>query len=285
MVNMRSNVTLNDRNHNHRRAYLSIGNNSLTVTKIEYSNPKIETGLDGFKIVHISDLHNHRFGASQSKLVLAVWEQRPDIIVVTGDSIDRRRTDIKAAMEFYDQAVMIAPVCFVTGNHEELSGRYDEFKTRLISAGVCILENRLVTLNHKGSLIKLIGLSDACSFGFVTKLEAPKALSSIRNTLKDLTIGDSCFSILLTHRPEFIDIYSECGVDLVLSGHAHGGQVRLPFIGGLFAPGQGVFPRYTSGIYYAGKTAMVVSRGLGNSIFPLRMFNPPDIVSLTLTSK
>lgn len=273
----------NSHNLYHRRAYASIGNNSLKTTRIEYSCA-IDKRLSGFKIVHLSDLHNHRFGESQSKLVFAVREEKPDIIALTGDMIDRRRTDIDAAMEFIDKAAEIAPVYFVTGNHEELSRRYQEFSNRLLSSGVTVLDSSAANLDHNGAAFSLIGIADAVSFGYDSKNDS-QAAGRLRQTIKALSDKATHFKILLTHRPELIDIYSQCGIDLVICGHAHGGQARLPFIGGLLAPGQGMFPKYTSGLYHVKNTAMAVSRGLGNSTFPLRIFNPPEIISLTLVSE
>lgn len=274
----------NSRNPYHRRAYASIGNEALTTTRHEYYSDAIDKKLSGFKIVHLSDLHNRRFGESQSRLVFAVKEEKPDIIVLTGDMIDRRRTDIDAAMEFIEKAVGIAPVYFVTGNHEELSGRYKEFRQRLLYSGVTLLYNSAVTLEHNGAAFSLLGIADAVYFGY-SKKTGGEAGDLLNHTLKALADKAPRFKILLTHRPELIDIYSQCGIDLVICGHAHGGQVRLPFIGGLLAPGQGVFPKYTSGIYHVKNTSMAVSRGLGNSTFPLRIFNPPEIISLTLLSE
>lgn len=271
------------RNALHSRAYASIGNNSLMTTRLEYSCAEIDKELSGFKIVLISDLHNQTFGGKQSRLITAVREERPDMIALTGDIIDRRRTDIDAAMAFIDKAAGIAPLYFVSGNHEELSARYAEFKKRLLSSGVTVLENSFVTREYGGAAFRLIGISDAASFGYGSKRADMRAGERIKHILNTLVDKKSRLNILLSHRPELIDIYMECGIDLVICGHAHGGQVRLPFIGGLLAPAQGLFPRYTSGIYRAGNTAMALSRGLGNSTFPLRIFNPPEIVSIIFT--
>lgn len=271
------------RNALHRRAYAYIGNDSLSVTRADYTLPENAQGINGFKVAHISDLHNHVFGDGQAKLVYAVNNEHPDIIVITGDSIDRRRCDIDAAMAFISKAVNIAPVYFVTGNHEELSTHYSEFRARLEDAGVTVLANSFAALYRGETAFALIGLSDPEMLGNSIKKDGSDAKENIKLILKRITYDTGpCFKILLTHRPELIEIYSECGIDLVFAGHAHGGQVRLPFIGGLLAPAQGILPKYTSGIYRSGNTAMAVSRGLGNSTFPLRIFNPPEIISLTL---
>lgn len=274
------------RNPYHGRAYLSIGNNSISVTRLEYRSAKIDEDLSGFKIVHVSDLHNHKFGDNQYKLINRIREEHPDIIVVTGDLIDRRRIDINIAMAFIREAVKAAPVFYVTGNHEIKSSEYKELYLQLKTSGAAVMDNESKTMKYGGGGFELIGLRDASSFcSDPNTFDAP-AKEKILNKLKNLTNNKSSrLNVLLTHRPELIDIYSKCGADLVFSGHAHGGQMRLPFLGGLYAPGQGIPPKYTSGMYICGSTALVVSRGLGNSLFPLRIFNPPEIVALTLKNK
>ena len=144
------------------------------------------------------------------------------------------------------------------------------------SAGVIVLEDKAVQLERSGSLLTLIGLSDP-NFAIRNNLfnEVPAMIST---KLNDLTKDETNYTILLSHRPELFDTYVSCGVDLVLSGHAHGGQFRLPLIGGLVAPNQGFFPKYDAGLYTEGSTNMIVSRGIGNSIIPLRFNNRPEIV-------
>ncbi len=269
----------------HGRAYLSIGNNAIYVTRLEYCSEKAG-GLSGYKIIHISDLHNHEFGDGQYNLLCCVKNERPNIIVVTGDLIDKRRIDIKIAASFIKEAVKTAPVYYVTGNHEIRSDKYTELSLKLKLAGAVVMDNDSITIKHSSGEFELIGLKDASSFCFDPDTVDASAKEKIEDTLKrNVNLESPRLKILLTHRPEFIDIYSKCGIDIVFSGHAHGGQVRLPFIGGLFAPGQGVFPQYTSGMYTFGNTSMIVSRGLGNSLFPLRIFNPPEVVAITLKDK
>ncbi|MGI6746384.1 MAG: metallophosphoesterase [Acutalibacteraceae bacterium] len=246
-------------------------NNDLMVSSYEFYTDKIGTGFDGYRIVHISDLHNKKFGKNQSRILNVMREQKPDIIVITGDIVDGFRTKVEVALEFVSGAVKIAPVYYVSGNHElllsteELSLLLDGIKT----AGATILDNRATYIQRKEESLYLIGVNDGSN---------TDRLKNILNTLD--TQGN--LRILLAHRPEHIDSYSENKIDLVFSGHAHGGQVRLPFIGGLVAPEQGLFPKYTAGKYVLGETAMIISRGLGNSIIPIRVFNRPDIVVTVL---
>ena len=244
----------------------------IALTQINYTNKRLPSQFDGFRILHISDLHNVLFGPGQSYLLRRTREAAPDIIAVTGDLIDRRRTDIDAAMNYISRAVHIAPVYFVTGNHEMLSGRYTELSERLAECGVTILDDRCVEIERVGSRIAVAGVIDPVQ----------RHPEEYEHALEALYRGTSVdFKILLAHKPR-LSTYSRYDIDLALCGHAHGGQWRLPFIGGLYAPEQGVFPKFTSGMYKENGTAMIVSRGLGNSVFPIRMFNGPELVVVTL---
>lgn len=198
----------------------------------------------------------------------------PDIILITGDIIDSGDPDIEAAMDYVDTAVQIAPVYFVAGNHESRSGLYTVLSERLIAAGVILLDNQSVYLEKGDEQIAITGIQDPDFF---------KSDSAFIDTLATLENPD-CFSILLSHRPEMMEQYAEDGYDLVFAGHAHGGQIRFPFMSGIYAPDQGFFPEYSSGMYTVEDTSMIVSRGLGNSIIPLRIFNQPELVLVTLTS-
>ena len=230
------------------------------------------------KIDHLLDTY-----ARNTELIELLSEHEPDIIVITGDLIDAGHTDIEIAFDFIKQAVQIAPVYFVTGNHEANFSHYDQFKTGLEASGVTVLEDEAIQLVHNNEMITLIGLSDS---DFTIKgdmfNEAPAMVNTKLNSLID---DENSYTILLSHRPELFETYVCCGVDLVLCGHAHGGQFRLPFIGGLVAPNQGLFPKYDSGLYTDGKTNMVVSRGLGNSIIPFRFNNRPEVVLVELNTE
>ncbi|MGG7142638.1 metallophosphoesterase [Clostridium nigeriense] len=254
-------------------------NNSIVISNYNYESSEILSEFNNFKIVQISDLHNKNFGEEQSKLLEKVESLSPDIIVVTGDLIDRRKYNLDIAMNFINKAVEIAPIYYVSGNHEAWSGKYSEIKERLIEAGVNIIDDKNVEIKNGDERIHLLGLSDPA---FLTSNYIDGTdTSSIDRNLSNWSEIEG-FNILLSHRPELFDLYSKNNIDLVFSGHAHGGQIRIPFIGGLIAPNQGFFPKYTSGSYNSDKTTMFVSRGLGNSIFPLRVFNRPEVISVTL---
>ena len=256
------------------------GNTALMVNTITVSENQIPLEFSGFRIAQISDLHNAEFGEKNARLLNILSEKKPDIIVITGDLVDARHTDVSIALSFAEEAVQIAPVYYVTGNHEASLSQYEELKTGLESAGVIVLEDETVQLERSGSFLTLIGLSDP-NFAIRSNIfnEVPAMIST---KLNDLTKDETNYTILLSHRPELFDTYVSCGVDLVLSGHAHGGQFRLPLVGGLVAPNQGFFPKYDAGLYTEGRTNMIVSRGIGNSIIPLRFNNRPEIVLVEL---
>ena len=254
-------------------------NNIITVSNFNYSNSKIPEDFNDFKIVQISDLHNRLFGEKQSYLVKKIEDLNPDIIVITGDLIDRRKFDLNIAMEFIEKAVKIAPTYYVSGNHEAWSGEYFKIKESLIKNNVFIMDDSADYIFRKNSKIQIIGLQDpdflTSSYAEGTKIE------KLESKIHELSQDDN-FKVLLSHRPELFDIYSKNNIDIIFSGHAHGGQFRIPFIGGIVAPDQGLFPKYTSGQYNEGNSSMFVSRGIGNSIIPVRIFNPPEIISVTL---
>ena len=250
-------------------------------SSVTISGNQIPDSFSGFRIAQVSDLHNAEFGENNTELLQMLSENAPDIIVITGDLVDAGHTDIDIALNFVNEAVQIAPVYYVTGNHEASLPQYDEFKVALERIGTTVLEDRAIQLQRGSEQIMLIGLSDP---DFTMKGDIFGESSSMFCTkLESLTDSKSSYTILLSHRPELFETYVSCGVDLVFSGHAHGGQFRLPFIGGLIAPDQGLFPRYDAGLYTEGSTNMVVSRGLGNSIIPFRFNNRPEVVFVELS--
>ena len=250
-------------------------------SSITISGNRIPDSFSGFRIAQVSDLHNAEFGENNTELLQMLSANAPDIIVITGDLVDAGHTDIDVTLNFVNEAVRIAPVYYVTGNHEAALPQYDEFKAALERIGTIVLEDRAIQLQCGGEKITIIGLSDP---DFTMKGDIfGEASAMFRTKLESLTDSEGSYKILLSHRPELFETYVSCGVDLVFSGHAHGGQFRLPFIGGLIAPDQGLFPGYDAGLYTEGSTNMVVSRGLGNSIIPFRFNNRPEVVFVELS--
>lgn len=256
-----------------------VQNNALSVTEIKVRSDEIPEAFQGYTIVHLSDLHSKEFGDEQKTLVEKVRDLKPDVIFMTGDMIDANRYNEQATIDVVKQLSPHYPIYFVTGNHEAASGRFESFEKELQTHNVEILRNEYAKLTKDNQYIYVLGIDDPM-FQAGTEDE----VNVVRNGIKAAKEGTdpNGFHMLLSHRPEHFPAYIEANVDLVFSGHAHGGQVRLPFIGGLVAPGQGLFPEYTAGEYKEDNTSMVVSRGLGNSIIPQRICNRPEIVVVEL---
>ena len=248
-------------------------NKHLVITTYTYESEKLGADLDGYRIVQISDLHNAEFGKENKKLLETIRSCSPDIIVITGDLVDSNHTNVERAVAFVKEAVKIAPVYYVTGNHEywlDLSEN-EQMMQGILAAGAYDLDDEAVRIEKGDSSFMLAGLDD-------------QHLSD--ETLKNLLQEQKNeLSIVLAHEPQYLQNYANAGADLVLTGHAHGGQIRLPFVGGIVAPDQGFLPEYTSGKYNRADTEMIVSRGLGNSIIPVRLFNYPEVVCVELRCK
>ncbi len=255
--------------------WLVVTNIFVEVNTISVSYTNLPDAFDGFKIVQISDFHNAEYANDNAALIDDVSKVQPDIIAITGDFVDSDKTDIQVALEFAAALSRIAPCYYVTGNHEARLSfhKYKELEDGLLEVGVTVLRNREALIEKEGEQIAIIGLDDP-NFG---KKVTPQTIDRLNTT------GD--FSIVLAHRPEYFERYQSSTADLVLAGHAHGGQVRIPLVGGLLAPGQGLFPKYDAGLYQEGDFAMVVSRGIGNSAVPVRVNNQPEIVVIELNKE
>jgi hypothetical protein len=260
-------------------AYLYWENNHINLTEFQYESSRIPAAFDGFVIAQVSDLHNKNFGEYRDYLIEKLRQADPDIIVVTGDVVDRRRYDLDIALDFVKGASKIAPVYYVSGNHEAWLDEFGIAKVWLIEKGAIFMDDTLVTIKKGDSEIKLIGLSDPDFL--TTDYDQGTDVSKATKQLAAWADEDG-FKILLSHRPELMNLYDKNNIDLVFAGHTHGGQVRLPFLGGVVAPDQGFFPDYTAGRYDEGSTTMYVSKGLGNSLFPIRINDAPEIVVVRL---
>ena len=261
--------------------YLYYENNYLQVSNYTIESNKIPKDFDGFKIAQISDFHNTKSKKLTNDLVEEIKKTKPNIIVLTGDLVDSYKTNINVVISFVEKINDIAPIYYVTGNHEARIDNYDELKDKLEKNKVIILDGKLEIIKKDNSEINLIGIDDP-SFNFNTYRDDS---TIIQDSLVPIKYNKNNFNILLSHRPELIETYAKNNFDLVLSGHAHGGQIRIPFIGGLIAPNQGLFPKYTSGIYEMNNTKMIISRGIGNSVLPFRVNNRPELVVIKLKNK
>ena len=263
-------------------AWIIWGNTALGLNTYTISSSKLQQSFDGYRIAHVSDLHNAEMGKDNETLLTMLRDADPDMIAITGDLIDSRSTNVEIALNFIREAVKIAPCYYVTGNHEARVNEYDELKSGMEAAGVIVLEDARTEISLEGKTITLIGVNDP---SYQTDYLFGDSETVMNTKLEELHTENDGFTVLLSHRPELFDAYTDHGMDLVLSGHAHGGQFRLPFIGGLVAPNQGLFPEYDAGIYTDGNTNMLVSRGVGNSILPFRINNRPEVILIELQAE
>ena len=251
-------------------------NRSLQIEAFTYASPRLPEGFDGCTIVQLSDLHGASFGEDNAELIAAVAAQDPDLIFLTGDIQDRyRKTPASYTAAIGRAMAGIAPTYFVTGNHEWAFPDVRELKRALKDAGVTVLTNEFVALERDGGVIFLAGIDDPNGFA---DQKSPEALAE---EVKAAAGGGVW--MLLAHRNNYFEKqYSSLGADLVISGHGHGGLIRLPFTDGLISVERTLFPSYTAGFYQFNGRDVFVSRGLGNSGPSFRLFNRPQLVTLTL---
>ena len=240
--------------------------NHFDVRRVTIELDGLPPAFDEFTILQVSDLHNRAYGKDKRDLIREIERLSFDIVAITGDLFDRHRPDRREnGCAFAEAAAKIGPAYFIQGNHERRIGDWAGISAELTKRGVRVLDNERITLMKGGQRLDIAGVLEKAT----------------EEDIRPLVTGDAC-CILLAHRPEKIEAYAATGVDLVLSGHAHGGQVRL-FGVGLYSPDQGVLPRYTSGVYTRGHTKLYVSRGAGNhSFLPPRIFDRPEIDLITL---
>lgn len=242
----------------------------LELTRCTVTNHKLSQSFSGFKIVQLSDFHGAEL---VTDIVETVREQKPDIIALTGDFITDEG-DLPAVEQLVSQLTDICEVYFISGNHDFASGRIAELSDILSSCGVKYLKNEYVTIQRGGESIVLAGVEDPNSWA---DLEPPDAfLKRVRAEHPDDYI------VLLGHRNYWMEKYPDLPVELILCGHAHGGIVRIPGVGGLLSTDRTLFPDYEAGMYDNGNYTMIVSRGLGNSISVPRLMNRPEILSIEL---
>lgn len=254
-------------------------NNQIDTTAVTVQSDKLPAAFNDYKILQIADLHGKSFGSRQKVLLKKVNKLQPDVILMTGDLIDSRRNGEEEALQLMKQLTPDYPVYFVTGNHEVRLNL--TILPKLERLGVTVLRNTSVPLERDGQFIELLGIDDPTTTRWSDGLQEP---DGIRQSLDQAqsTADTRAFQLLMAHRPEYLPLYAERKVDLVLSGHAHGGQIRLPFTDGMYAPGQGFFPELTAGQHTMENTRLIISRGLGNSLFPFRIFNHPELIVVTL---
>ncbi|KAJ49824.1 hypothetical protein BD780_001960 [Clostridium tetanomorphum] len=262
--------------------FLYLENNNIVISKYKIRSKTLPSEFNNFKILHISDLHNKVFLYNNRGLINKIKKEKADIIVITGDLVDRRKYNEDKAISLIRKLKDIAPIYYVTGNHEGWSGKFHSLEKKLKHEGVTVLRNILHIYKKNKQNIFILGVDDP-AFSTKNYTDRLKDYDIIKKNLEKIN-KEKGFKILRSHRPELFKLYVEKNIDLVFSGHAHGGQIIIPFLGGIIAPHQGFFPKYYKGTHKKNGTTMVISRGLGNSLAPQRIFNRPEIVTVILKS-
>ncbi len=257
-------------------ALLLLGRFGLAVSRFVIASPRLPQAFDGFRIVQLSDLHGSEFGRDNARLIEKVAGEDPDIIALTGDFLDEGRVaeELPELDALARGLARIAPVFFVSGNHDWASGAIEELAAVLEAAGVTYLRNEYLPLERNGERVILAGAEDPNGWA---DMETPEELVDIMSTEYPVE-----YKILLAHRNYWPEKYPELAVDIIFCGHAHGGIIRLPIVGGVVGTDATLFPEHVAGVYRQGQYALVVSRGLGNSVPVPRFGNTPEIVSVTL---
>lgn len=264
---------------------------TFKITHYDIVSEKLNTLTEEKKIVFLTDLHNNSYGKNNEKLLHAIKAQNPDLILIGGDMpIGKPETPVKVAERFVCQLTGICPVYYANGNHEQrmkiypekFGTKYQDYKTAIEKSGVLFLENKHIDLMLEHLPVQIHGL------------EIPRgAYKKFRKTVVPLEQIEEClgkadvskYQILLAHNPIFADTYLEWGADLVLSGHLHGGVVRVPGVGGLITPQFRLFPKYSGELSVKNGKSVVVSKGLGTHTIKIRFLNPAEVIVLHLQGK
>lgn len=280
-----------------------LANEEVYISEYEIVNEQIPQAFDGYRIVQVTDVHSIRSQEQADLLYNRVVEQQPDAVVITGDLVDSTyyteennalkegTSDKMAGQDTVDFVARLTEhyyVYFVYGNHEMIlldNVDNNPFKVAMEEIGVIFLNNNGVKITKDEESIYMLGIQDPATLykdsdyaEYDTHSERINAMMKNVMALKE----EDLYTVVLSHRPEYFTEYTKYDADLILTGHAHGGQVRLPGIGGLYAPGQGWLPEYTDGLWADKGTTMIISRGIGNSVEVPRVFNPPEINTIIL---
>lgn len=259
-------------------------NKAIKISKYKIKNSKIPKEFNNFKIVHLSDFHSNKFGKENAKLIEKINSENPNIIVMTGDMINKYDIDFDRFLNLAESLSKIYKIYYILGNHEKglSKDNISLIIRKLESFKVTILNNKKVIIKKNKHAINIYGIDLPLPYYSREKNKISNAEKFINKYMKEYMKEE--FNILLAHNPLYFDDYSKYNIDLTLSGHVHGGMIRLPFIGALLSPERKFFPKYNSGVYEINNRKLIVSRGLGQSKLGIRILNRPEIVSITLHS-
>ena len=256
--------------------FLLWGNCSLQTTETALVSPALPPAFDGLRIVELADLHGRVFGRGSRRLLAAVRRAEPDLICIDGDLFDEH-TDLAMLPPLLRGLCAIAPVYYVTGNHEWRVPGLRGILAQMRACGVTVLQDDWRVLRRGEDALIVAGTDDPC--GPAERKTPAELIADIR-----AEAGEAAFLLLLTHRNDQLPQWSALGVQAVLAGHCHGGVVRLPFVGGLFGTDRRLFPAWDAGLYRQGETALYVSRGLGYTNVHFRLFNRPEVAVVSVGS-
>lgn len=254
--------------------FLLWGNCSLQTTETALVSPALPPAFDGLRIVELADLHGRVFGRGSRRLLAAVRRAEPDLICIDGDLFDEH-TDLAMLPPLLRGLCAIAPVYYVTGNHEWRVPGLRGILAQMRACGVTVLQDDWRVLRRGEDALIVAGTDDPC--GPAERKTPAELIADIR-----AEAGEAAFLLLLAHRNDQLPQWSALGVQAVLAGHCHGGVVRLPFVGGLFGTDRRLFPAWDAGLYRQGETALYVSRGLGYTNVHFRLFNRPEVAVIVL---
>ncbi|SFC16212.1 metallophosphoesterase [Clostridium uliginosum] len=263
--------------------FIYFDNNLLKVSKYKVKSKKIPREFNNFKLMHLSDLHSKSFGKDNSKLIKKIYMENPNIIVMTGDMVNKYDTEFDEFLRLAEELSKKYAIYYIVGNHEQRLKKDNLIFliNQLRKLGIRVLNNEKIKLIKGEEFINLYGMSIPLLYYKVGK----NKVNFREDTMKELlgNYNDKNYSILLTHNPLYFDTYAKYNVDLTLCGHVHGGMIRLPFIGAILSPERKFFPKYNSGEYEINKKKLIVSRGIGHSMPGIRILNRPEIVIITLS--
>ena len=254
--------------------FLLWGNCSLQTTETALVSPALPPAFDGLRIVELADLHGRVFGRGSRRLLAAVRRAEPDLICIDGDLFDEH-TDLAMLPPLLRGLCAIAPVYYVTGNHEWRVPGLRGILEQMRDCGVTVLQDDWRVLRRGEDALIVAGTDDPC--GPAERKTPAELIADIR-----AEAGEAAFLLLLAHRNDQLPQWSALGVQAVLAGHCHGGVVRLPFVGGLFGTDRRLFPAWDAGLYRQGETALYVSRGLSYTNVHFRLFNRPEVAVIVL---
>ena len=263
---------------------------SLKITNYIIEDSEIPKSFNNYKILQLSDLHTYEFGKNNKNLIEKISNENPDIIVMTGDMLDCLSKKADVLYRLVESLIKKYKIYYIVGNHEERykTKKLEKIKMNLKKLGVVVLNNEKAIIEKDNQKINIYGMVLKLKYYFSKKEKKVKNINLTVTGMNKILgkINDNEYNVLLVHSPIYFDTYALWGANLILSGHMHGGIINIPKIGGVLSPERTFFPKYSGGIYIKKinnkSSNLIVSKGLGFGRIPYRIFNPPEIVTISL---